>query len=158
MAGGAVRRRSYSRRSVRCTATVTPATRQVFVSHVLERPANERLSGSTIRVVLADPAFVGHGDCGRCQRGARRHVDSERRSQKKLCDAGTGAPPQATSHGFGLVPLLHLHVRRRSQLWPHGKADLRGHSVVELDLLDAREQQRFNQERIVDRRAAFARQ
>ena len=118
MTCGAVGRCPHARRPVRCAGSVTPTAGQALMPGVLERAAVKRLRCHGCRAVLIfdEP---GPGPVWRRPSGAHREY-GERRCDKELCDAVTGAPPGATAHGVELATLLHLYVRRRLQLRPCG--------------------------------------
>jgi hypothetical protein len=112
---GAVGRRPHARRPVRCAGSVTSTAGQALMPGMLERAADKRRRWYGRHAVLI--CETGPGPVWRRPSGAHREY-GERRCDNELCDAVLGAPPGATAHGGGLVTLLHLHVRRRSQLWP----------------------------------------
>ena len=85
MARGAIRRGANARGHVLRPAAVTSAAGKVLVPPVLERATYDG-SRALQRTILAD--LCGDGRLGgRCQRGARRHEDDERRSSNGLRDA-----------------------------------------------------------------------
>lgn len=114
---GAVVRRPHARRPVRGACSVTPEAGQALMSGVLEGAADKRRRRRGRRAVLTSDDN-GRRPVRRRPSGAHREY-GERRCDKELCDAVSGAPPGATAHGGGFGALLHLHVRRRLQLRAH---------------------------------------
>ena len=109
---GAVVRRPHARCAVRGAGSVTPKAGQALMPDVLESAADKRRRRRGSRVLICDVTF--RRPVWKRPSGAHRDY-GERRCDKELCDAASGAPPGATAHGVGLVALLHLHVRRRLQ-------------------------------------------